>query len=325
EAIDQHISLIIPVYKLDEEATIISKILNGEKIDHIDTVRKCKDGSEKNVSITISPIKDKNNRIIGASKIARDITQKVEIERQKALFAKKLGELNDFKDDFMMMASHELKTPLTVIKTSLQILQQSMATGDADIRLVNRSLHNVERLATLVSELMDVSKIKNGKIDLEISVFDLTGLLKETITDRGPVVSKHTIILSHPNKLIEIKADRKKIRQVVDNILDNALKFSPDGSEVQVEVSVKETGVIVKVRDYGIGISQEYLDKIFTRFFRVGGISSTFPGTGIGLYISAEIVRHHGGRMWAESESNKGSAFYVEIPMRLSPALSQAG
>lgn len=325
EAIGRNISLIIPVSKLDEEASIIKKISRGEKIDHIETIRKCKDGSEINVSVTISPVEDRDGKIIGASKIARDISQRIEREKQKALFTSKLEELNNFKDDFMMMASHELKTPITVIKASLQVLQDSLTKDSGDIMLVDKSLDHVDRLSRLVSELLDVSKIQNGKLDLDIQVFDLTLLLKEILNDLHPVSSNHQVILGQPDALIEIRADRQRIKQVLENIISNAIKFSPQGSIVHIETAVKETGVIVKVKDDGIGIAPEHIDKIFSRFFRVGGIASTFSGTGVGLYISAEILRHHGGKMWVESELNKGSAFYIEIPTLLSANLSNTG
>ena len=325
EAIGQNISLIIPESRMDEEADIISKILKGETIDHIDTVRRCKDGTEKHISVTISPVRDRNNNIIGASKIARDISDRVERETQNAIFTKKLQELNNFKDDFMMMASHELKTPLTVVKTSLQILQDSLTDDKGNMAFANKALHHVEKLSALVSELLDVSKIQNGKLDLNIYSFDLTLLLNEIISDLQPVALKHRLIFGQANELIEIKADRQRIKQVLENILTNAIKYSPEDSAVHIETSVKETGVIVKVTDNGIGIAPEDIDKIFTRFYRAQGLASTFSGAGVGLYISAEILRYHGGKMWVESELDKGSVFYIHIPNKLPANLGQTG
>ncbi len=324
EAIGKNISIIIPESKRDEEAEIISKIIRGQKIDHIETIRRRKDGKEINVSVTISPIKDRNGKITGASKIARDITQKVEIEKEKELFTRKLQKLNDYKDDFMMMASHELKTPLTIIKANLQILHQLVASGVCDINFVNKSMHHVDQLSELISELLDVSKIQNGKLDLYITSFNLTQLLEEIITDIQQTSPTQEIVLNRPLSLLEIRADRSRIKQVLVNMLNNALKYSPAGEKITVETSVKKNGVIVKVTDKGIGIPKEELDKIFTRFYRVGGIASTYSGIGIGLYISSEIIRHHGGKMWVDSEPDKGSVFYVEIPQQFSNALSKA-
>jgi len=324
EAVGQSISIIIPKNKYEEEANIISKIISGEKVDPIETIRKRKDGTEITVSVAISPIKDRNNKITGASKIARDITQKAELEKERELFTQKLQKLNKYKDDFMMMASHELKTPLTIIKTNLQILHELVAENICDIRFVDKAIHNVDNLSNLISELLDVSKIQNGKLDLHITSFDLMELLHEIIGVMQHAAPNSEIILKRPTTVIEIMADRDRIREVVQNMLDNAIKYSPDGKKINVETSVKNGGVIVKVTDHGIGIPKEDIEKIFTRFYRVGGVASTYPGVGIGLYISSEIVRHHGGKMWAESQLNKGSVFYVEIPKQIPDALNMA-
>ncbi len=316
EAIGKNISIILPEWKLDEEAGIISKIAKGEKVHHLETVRKTKDGNEINISLTVSPVKDKNGVITGASKIARDITEKAEIEKEKQLYIKKLQRLNDYKDDFMMMTSHELKTPVTVIKANLQVLHDMVSSGDADISMVEKSLANVDKLSALISELLDVTKIQSGKLDLNITTVNLTGLLEDIVADIQLTTKRHKIILKQPNKLLEIKADKDRIRQVLVNMLNNAVKYSPGANEVVIETTVKENGVIVKVKDYGIGIPAEDIDKIFERFYRAGGVASTFAGAGVGLYIASEIIRHHGGRMWAESQKDKGSEFYVEIPHR---------
>ena len=318
DTVGKNISIIIPVSKIDEEAGIIAKIAKGEKVDHIETIRKTKDGREINVSITVSPVRDNSGKIIGASKIARDITQKAEIEKEKQLYIKKLQQLNDYKDDFMMMTSHELRTPVTVIKANLQILHEMMSEGETDIRLVEKSLSNVDKLSTLIFELLDVTKIQNGKLDLEIATFNLTSLLEEIVSDIQLTTSQHQIILKQPGKLLEIKADRERIKQVLINMLNNAVKYSPSASEVIVETAVKENGVIVKVKDYGIGIPAEDIDKIFERFYRSHGAASTFAGAGVGLYISSEIIRHHGGRMWVQSKQDQGSEFYIEIPHKFS-------
>jgi PAS domain S-box-containing protein len=307
ETCGKNISIIIPTVKLEEEAGIIAKIAEGEKVDHIETIRKTKDGREINLSVTVSPVKDNNGKIIGASKIARDITQKVEI--------KKLQQLSDYKDDFLMMASHELRTPVTVIKAALQILYEMVKDGEVDIRMVEKSLSNVDKLSTLIHELLDVTKIQSGKLDLDITTFNLTRLLQEIVADIQLTTSQQQVILKQPGKLLEIRADRERIKQVLMNMLSNAVKYSPGTDEVTVETAVKENGVIVKVKDYGIGIPAEDIDKIFERFYRSGGTASTFSGAGVGLYISSEIIRHHGGRMWVESKKqDQGSEFYIEIP-----------
>lgn len=318
EAVGQHISLIIPHTLLQEETVIISKIRKGEKVSHFETIRITKDGRLINISLTVSPVKDSRGRIIGASKIARDITEKVEMDKQLKLLTARLQELNDYKDEFMAMASHELKTPLTVIKANLQILENKME-GDERLNFVNKTLKQVNKLSDLISDLLDVSKIQTGKLELNRSTIDIVPFINEIIDGIQQTSPQHEILLhtSH-DKMITV-ADRDRLEQVVINILTNAIKYSPNAPKVLVEVSLQQNEILFKVTDQGIGISKDDIEKVFTRFFRVRGLASTFSGSGIGLYISMEIIKRHGGKIWVESEEEKGSTFYFTIPVAGQP------
>ncbi|HUS00119.1 MAG TPA: PAS domain S-box protein [Chitinophagaceae bacterium] len=313
EVIGKHITIIIPEDRLDEETLIITKIRNGERVSHFDTIRKAKDGKLINISVTVSPVKDKNGKVIGASKVARDITDKVEMEKQRQLFTERLQELNHYKDEFMAMASHELKTPLTVIKANLQILEHKMH-DDNKVDFVNKTLNQVNKLTNLISDLLDVSKIQAGKLELNRSNFDLIPFLQEIVEDIQQTSSDHKIILNTHNKELVARADKDRLEQVVVNLLTNAIKYSPNAKEVIVDAGIKDNNIIVSISDTGIGIPDDDMDKVFTRFFRVRGLASTFSGSGIGLYISSEIIKRHGGEMWAESRIGKGSIFYFSIP-----------
>lgn len=315
EAIGKHISLIIPKDRLPEETHIISQIRQGNRVDHFETIRLTKDGHEINISLSVSPIKDKQGKIIGASKIARDITEKVEAERQRQLYTEKLQELNKYKDEFMAMASHELKTPLTVIKANLQIMEYKYADGE-NKKFLSRTISSVDKLGDLITNLLDVSKIQAGRLDLEPTSFELNNLLAEVIDSIQQTTSTHIIVCNHCGDELMVYADKERIEQVIINMLTNAIKYSPDAGEIKVGSSKNNGEVIVSVKDSGIGIPQEDLDNIFSRFFRVQGIASTFSGSGIGLYISSEIVKRHNGRMWVESELEKGSTFYFSIPAK---------
>jgi PAS domain S-box-containing protein len=313
ETIGRHITIIIPEDRLDEETVIINKIRKGESVSHFETIRKRKDGREINISLTVSPIKDKNGKVIGASKVARDITEKVEVEKQRQLFTQRLQEINHYKDEFMAMASHELKTPLTVIKANLQILEHKMQ-DDNKIYFVNKTLNQVNKLTNLISDLLDVSKIQTGALELNRSNFELFPFLTEIIESIQQTSPNHEIRLNATNEKLMVRADRDRLEQVVINILTNAIKYSPNGKKVTVDTDIQDEQIIVKITDYGIGIPENDLDRVFTRFFRVRGLASTFAGSGIGLYISSEIIKRHGGSMWVESEINKGSTFYFSIP-----------
>ena len=313
EVLGKHISIIIPEDRLDEETVIIQKIRSGERVSHFETIRKRKDGKPINISLTVSPVKDNTGKVIGASKVARDITEKAEMEKQRQLFTERLQEINHYKDEFMAMASHELKTPLTVIKANLQILEYKMQ-GDAKVGFVNKTLNQVNKLTNLISDLLDVSKIQSGALELNRTNFDLSIFLKEIIEDIQQTCRDHKIILNTNNKHLLARADKDRLEQVLINLLTNAIKYSPNAKQVMVDADIKDKDIVVQIKDWGIGIPEDDIDKVFTRFFRVRGLASTFSGSGIGLYISYEIIKKHGGKMWVESEIDKGSTFYFSIP-----------
>ena len=314
EAIGKHISIIIPPESIGEETVIINSIRSGKKIDHFETVRVAKDGTKRNISLTVSPLKDSKCNIVGASKIARDISIRIESERQQQLYTERLQELIKYKDDFMIMASHELKTPLTVILANLQILQLMMQ-DDSKIKFVNKTLDQVLKLSGLITNLLNVSKIHAGKLALNLSVFDMDGLIKEVIAIIQQTTKSHRLVYEGYIGEISVNADREKIEQVIINLFSNAIKYMPAEGDIFIKLYKKDMHVIMSVQDGGIGIPKADLGNIFQRFYRVSGASSSFSGSGIGLYISSEIIKKHEGEIWAESEWGKGSVFYFSIPL----------
>ena len=314
EAIGKHISLIIPKSRLSEETKIIGSICRGEKIDHFETVRVAKDGTERHISLTISPIKNTRGKIIGASKVARDISLRIEAERQRNLYTERLQELNKYKDEFMVMASHELKTPLTVIMANLQVLQEVMENNQNSI-FVKKAVKQVEKLAELITSLLDVSKIQAGKLALKPERFDLADVLKDVVQDLQETTKSHKITYNKPGKQkLFINADRERIEQVLVNIISNAIKYSRKPGDIIVNASRKNNEIKVDIIDEGIGIPKKDLENIFLRFFRVSGSASSFSGSGVGLYITSEIVKSHGGKIWVESKLGKGSIFHFTLP-----------
>lgn len=312
EVIGRHISIIIPPDRMDEETMIIESIRSGKKIKHFETVRIAKDGRKVNISLTVSPIRNKAGKVIGASKIARDITEKMQIEKQRLLYTEKLKQLNKHKDEFMAMASHELKTPLTIIKANLDIMDLKMQQ-DQNLLFVEKTLKQVEKLNKLINDLLDISKIQAGKLELTLADFDMNALLKEMIQNMQATT---------PIKILQKKStghlmaygDRERIGLVIINLLGNAIKYSPNSKEISVKAFRSEDAIIVSIEDNGIGIPAEELSNIFSRFYRVSGVTTTFAGSGIGLYISSQIISRHGGKIWAVSELSKGSTFYFSIP-----------
>ncbi len=313
EAIGKHISLIIPKDRLSEETVIINNIRNGKRIDHFETIRAAKDGTERHISLTVSPVKDSKGKVIGASKIARDISLRMEAEKQRELYTQRLQELSKYKDEFMVMASHELKTPLTVILANLQILEM-MIQEDPRKDFVEKTITQVNKLSVLIANLLDVSKIQAGKLILAPSFFDLDDLIEEVSSNLRRTTKNHEIIFNHEDRKLYVNADREKIEQVLVNIIGNALKYSPDSGKVIIKSTRKGKNIIVDIKDNGIGIPGKDIENIFLRFYRVSGSASSFAGSGVGLYISSEIIKSHGGEIWAESIIDKGSVFHFSIP-----------
>lgn len=313
EAIGKHISIIIPPARIDEETVIIQSIRAGKRIEHFETVRVAKDGTEKYISLTVSPIKNDNGKVIGASKIARDISFRVEAEKQRNLYTERLKELSNYKDEFMVMASHELKTPLTVILANLQVLQEIMAT-DTNLSFVDKTVKQVLKLSSLVTNLLDISKIQTGKLELNILLFDLNLLIREIVNNLQHTTKSHHLIFNDSAEKLMVNADRERIEQVIINLISNSIKYMPMPGCVIINASCKEGNALVSVGDNGIGIPEKDIQNVFLRFYRVSGPASSFSGSGIGLFISSEIIKAHGGRIWAESELGKGSVFYFSIP-----------
>lgn len=312
EMIGKSILTIIPDNRKEEEKHIIERIQKGERLDHFETVRKKKNGELISVSITVSPIINKG-KIVGVSKILRDISDRIEIERRLASQAKRLEELIKSKDEFIGIASHELKTPLTSIKAYLQLLER--ITKDVSQHgYVEKTLDYVIKLERLVSDLLDVSKVRAGKFHMDFVPYSLQTVIDRAIESVQLTSRTHTISQEGQSDLMVI-CDHNRLEQVLVNLLTNAIKYSPQGNSVLVKTMIKGDEVIVSVHDKGIGIEKDELQNIFQRFYRAEGLAPKFSGLGIGLYISNEIIDRHDGRIWAESEIGKGSVFSFALPL----------
>lgn len=483
EALGKHISLIIPNERLNEEDVIINKIRNNESIEHFETIRLTKYGKRIPISLTISPIRNKNGEVTGASKIARDISRAKEAEEKLQHYAEtmeilntvgqvistdldaqailqkvtdattqltgasfgaffhnvvndsgeaymlytlsgapreafeKFGmprntevfgttfsgkgivradditkdpryghnapyhgmpeghlpvvsylavpvvskggtvlgglffghveagkftkehedlvagvasqaaaaldnaklyeevkQLNAKKDEFIGMASHELKTPVTSVKGYLQIIERDHQMESRTRQFISKALQQVNKLSSLVSDLLDVSKIQSGKLPFAIGTFDINALLRdvgETMEQSHP---SHYIEYELAPSVLKVEGDQQRIEQVIINLISNAIKYSPKVKKVIIGSTDMPDKVRVCVQDFGIGIEQAHIERIFSRFYRVENLASHMSGLGIGLYISQEIIKRHKGRLWANSTPGKGSTFIFEIP-----------
>jgi two-component system CheB/CheR fusion protein len=219
------------------------------------------------------------------------------------------------KDEFINIASHELKTPLTTAKAYIDLAQLKMGkTNNENLLYVQKAGESINKLNDLIGELLDVGKIKNGKLDLHISTFDFNEMITSTIEGVQLISPQHKIMLT--GEMNEpVTADRERLQQVFLNLLTNAVKYSPNTDKVFVNIANENSEIKVSVKDGGIGIRKENINKIFTMYYREEGRAMHFQGMGIGLSISQEIIQRHKGRIWVESEADKGSTFSFTIPI----------
>lgn len=220
------------------------------------------------------------------------------------------------KDDFLNMASHELKTPVTSIKIYTDILRNNLAMSKNRkvLKIVQNISGQTDRLKNLVSDLLDVSRIGADKLQFSMEEFNLDALIKEVMDGIQPSTEKHTILYKGRAKLI-VYGDTFRIYQVLTNLLTNAIRYSPHGGDIVIKTSKDEKKVVVSIADNGIGINEDQKEKIFDRLYQASEMQDkTFPGLGMGLFISKEIIKRHGGDIWVESKKNKGSTFYFTLP-----------
>ena len=252
-------------------------------------------------NFTYKPLRNAEGKVYAILHAATDVTNLVQLQNQK--------------DEFLGIASHELKTPVTSIKAYTQVLER-MIRKDGDEKKANM-VHKMDiqlnRLTGLIGDLLDVTKIQSGKMAFNPVQFDFDNLVSEIIDEIQHTTSQHQIKFELKSNA-SVYADKERIGQVITNFLSNAIKYSNDAESIDVEGYVADQEVILSVRDYGIGISQNLQHLVFDQFYRVGGkLQHTYPGLGLGLYISAEIVKNEGGRIWVESKEGQGSTFYFAL------------
>lgn len=263
-----------------------------------------KDGTKVPVLVGKAQADSKSNEIVA---LVVDLTERKKLERQK--------------DEFISIASHELKTPVTSLKAFTQVLAKRFSkNGDnAAAAQLEKMDSQINRLTNLIKALLDVTKIEAGKLPFNMEFFNLNTLVKEVMEDIQHTTEQHEIGMQG---LItkNVYADREKTGQVLTNLLSNAVKYSPNSNKINVTLHNDKDMAVVCVQDFGVGIPKQAQSKIFSRFFRVSGNQEkTFPGLGLGLYISAEIIKRLGGKIWVESEMGKGSLFCFRLPFSRQP------
>lgn len=306
EVIGHSITLLFPADKMDEYQMEIEKVKKGIPVINISTERKHKDGRIIPISVTISPLKNLEGKVIGASSIARDITAWKEVEK--------------LKNEFVSVVSHELRTPLTSIRGALGIL----ASGIYDVlsnksqNLIKLAINNCDRLSRLINDILDIEKINAGKMKFSFQKLNLTNLIKETVeANKALAESKKIKINFMADEEIFLTGDNDRLIQVMTNLLSNAIRYSPPNEAITVKQTKNCKHVRVSVMDQGPGVPDAFKSKIFQEFSQADSSDiRQKSGTGLGLSICKAIIENHDGKIAFENSPTAGANFYFELPLR---------
>jgi PAS domain S-box-containing protein len=329
EAVGQHITLIIPEERRAEEDMVLAKIRRGETVDHFETVRRAKDGRLLDISLTVSPIRDGAGRIIGASKIARDITERklmdealrVSAERLRALVAQ-MQEVDRRKDEFIAMLAHELRNPLSAIAVATDLLARTEIEDRKARFAVPAIERQVNQLRRLVDDLLSMARITSGKLVLRRERLELLGLARRLIADRAALGANGAAISVRGDEAW-VDADPARVAQMIENLVDNAIKYG--GKQVAIRVSSNGTARL-SVADDGQGIAPEVLKVLFQPFMQgVQPAHGEQRGLGLGLALVHRFASLHGGAVEAQSDGpGTGSTFTLSLPLAAPAAVAQA-
>jgi PAS domain S-box-containing protein len=312
EVVGRSIDLIIPSELRDEERQILRRISQGERVDHFETVRLAKDGRRVHVSVTMSPVRDDSGRVIGASKVARDISERKRLDEA-------LREADRRKDEFLATLAHELRNPLAPIRHSLEILLRS----EGDPRLFRHATdilgRQLSHMIRLVDDLLDVSRITRDKLQLRKSRVELSSIIEHAVEASRPLAERdqQMIEVSLPLEPIYLDADPVRMAQVFSNLFNNACQYTEPGGRIWLTAEQHGHEAVLVVRDSGIGMPADQLDGIFEMFTQVEDDSERpRRGLGIGLTLVRRLVQLHGGTVTARSEGRGlGSEFEVRLPV----------
>jgi PAS domain S-box-containing protein len=311
EAIGRPITLIIPPELHAEEVQILAKLRRGERIDHFDTTRLAKDGRRIAVSLTVSPIRDAGGRVIGASKIARDISERKRAEET-------LREADRRKDQFLALLAHELRNPLAPIRYALAASKKA-GTVEVHMRTEEIIERQVRYMTRLLEDLLDIARITRGTLEIKKTATELTYIIGTAIETARPLLNskQHSLALDLPKQAVHLEADSIRLAQIFANVLINAAKYTNPGGHIALRAVTSGEEVEVTIRDNGIGISAELMPRIFSLYAQGReAFGRDEGGLGIGLALVRGLVTLHGGTIEARSDGpDKGSEFVIRLPI----------
>jgi len=325
EVLGQPITIIIPKERLSEEDEIIRRLRLGQSMEHFETERRAKDGHLIPISLTVSPIRARDGRVVGASKIARDISdrKRLEAERdelrrleQAALAQARLA--NQAKDEFLAMLAHELRNPVGVIVNALAVLERPDAVRPQQDRARGLIGRQARHLARLLDDLLDVARIGGRLVDLERVPVDLRNALEQAVEmERHRIEGKRQrLTMSVSADPVTVSGDPVRLAQIIGNVLNNASKYTPVDGAIRLSLGVEGEDAVLVVTDNGVGIPPDKIEAIFELFVQANpSLARTEGGLGIGLTLVRHLVELHGGRIEARNEPRGGARFIVRLPL----------
>ncbi len=309
EIIGNHISVITPQRKRKEETLILEQIKEGRTIEAFETIGVTKQEIEIPILVTVSPVRNQENEVIGASYITKDFSHEIQMRKEQK-------EIEERKDEFITMASHELKTPLTSLAmyTHLLKLKHGQSHDHCSV-IIDKIEKQRAKLSKLANDLLDITDIQSGTLQYKMESFRLDTIIHDVRNTLQELATKHTIAVKN-GEMISVYADKNRIQQVLMNLLFNAIKYSPRGGTIQINANTKGKFAKVSVIDQGIGIPHKQQEKIFDKFYQASAErKKTYPGLGIGLFIASDIIKKHGGSIEVKSRKGKGSIFTFSLPL----------
>jgi two-component system, chemotaxis family, CheB/CheR fusion protein len=321
DIIGQSIMTIIPPELHDEERMILEKIRRGERVQHFDTIRVTKDGRRIPISLTISPIRDARGRIVGASKVGRDISERKRNEARLREREQDLLEADRHKDEFVAQIAHEMRNFVAPIQYALALINSPGSSPEQQLQardIIQRQLGAMRRL---LDDLLDASRITSGKFELKTSATDLSSVIKNAVETAQPHIreKQQALFLDIPEDPVTLEADPVRLAQVLGNLLINSSKYTDAGGRILLSARLQDADIVLSVADNGIGMSPDVLPRVFGMFSQASNaLNRAEGGLGIGLALVRAIVALHGGTVEACSDGpGCGSEFIVKLPLSL--------
>ncbi len=318
EAIGRPVTLIIPPERLQEEQHILETLRRGERIEHFETTRVSKDGHLVEISLTVSPVRNGAGVVIGASKIARDITARKRAERLLQEREEALREADRRKDEFLALLGHELRNPLAPIHNATELLSRILPEDSRAFLAVEMIRRQAGQLTRLVDDLLDIGRITQGLIQLRLQPLEIASVISQAFETVEPQLRQkgHKVSVISSYEPLHVSGDFARLVQCVANILGNAIKYTDPDGEIQVRTCAQGESAVIEISDSGLGIAPELLPRMFDIFVQgERSIEHAPGGLGVGLAIVRRLVEQHHGTVCARSPGlGRGSTFEIRLP-----------